>query len=52
MHVIVLPTPSVIAALYALSACAGLSTLWMGAGWNYYTVYSKQAADDPSVDTR
>eukprot|EP00878_Enallax_costatus_P003825 GHUV01004041.1.p1 GENE.GHUV01004041.1~~GHUV01004041.1.p1 ORF type:complete len:159 (+),score=27.27 GHUV01004041.1:183-659(+) len=21
---------------------AGLSTLWMGAGWNYYTVYSKQ----------
>lgn len=33
-------------------AIAGLSTLWMGAGWNYYTVYSKQAADEPSVDTR
>jgi hypothetical protein len=29
---------------------AGLSTLWMGAGWNYYTVYSK--ADEPSIDTR
>jgi hypothetical protein len=28
---------------------AGLSTLWMGAGWNYYTVYSKQ---EPSIDTR
>lgn len=33
-----------------LFICAGLSTLWMGAGWNYYTVYSK--ADEPSIDTR
>lgn len=33
-------------------AAAGLSTLWMGAGWNYYTFHSKQAADEPSVDTR
>eukprot|EP00882_Tetradesmus_deserticola_P001237 GHRQ01001338.1.p1 GENE.GHRQ01001338.1~~GHRQ01001338.1.p1 ORF type:complete len:161 (+),score=43.75 GHRQ01001338.1:190-672(+) len=27
---------------------AGLSTLWMGAGWNYYTFHSKQPAAVPS----
>eukprot|EP00877_Chromochloris_zofingiensis_P006908 jgi/Chrzof1/2470/Cz11g16270.t1 len=28
---------------------AGLSTLWMGAGWNYYTVYSTESTDSQAA---
>eukprot|EP00879_Flechtneria_rotunda_P020604 GHRR01021681.1.p1 GENE.GHRR01021681.1~~GHRR01021681.1.p1 ORF type:complete len:168 (+),score=42.60 GHRR01021681.1:158-661(+) len=31
---------------------AGLSTLWMGAGWNYYTVYSKQSEDTAAASEK